>query len=458
MPKNFQHAVLVTRALGFRYLWIDSLCIIQDSKDDWAAEGSQMDKIYRHAFVTLAATSASTSEDGFLDYALKDRTFSIRPRRSQDQTSAPYGEDDIITVRFMESTHHDRMEPDVEESTWNKRGWTLQERHLSRRIIHFSRTQIFWECRRGFASECGQRILRLPCSITRVYGANDSSDDSDYSSDGEDSSPEKDENISEDTDDIVGSITDEQTMATRASLYNWWFQILADYSRRKLTYASDKFPAISGLVKELHAAHFDITQREDQYVAGVWIGALADCLLWMPEDPAQMIHPGTYRAPTWSWAHCDGAIIPSPMGYPDLTPDSSLVEYLGHEPVFETSDKHGRIKSALLRLRASIIRIRSGEICVGADTTRRRMTLIDGAESLGFIRFDHVKSVTYEIDTDELYAMPVKVQKLSLSDRSGLVLRRGNVPDTFERVGVFQLDQEHLGAFLSAGKETVTLV
>ena len=66
MSQNLQDAVVVTRLLGLRYLWIDSLCIIQDSKSDWEEEGSKMDQVYKNAYVTLAATSATTSHDGFL--------------------------------------------------------------------------------------------------------------------------------------------------------------------------------------------------------------------------------------------------------------------------------------------------------------------------------------------------------------------------------------------------------
>lgn len=75
MPQNFQDAIVITRALGSRYIWIESLCIVQDSNADWAYEGSQMDKAYKFARLTLAAASASTSEHGFLDYNFKDRTF-----------------------------------------------------------------------------------------------------------------------------------------------------------------------------------------------------------------------------------------------------------------------------------------------------------------------------------------------------------------------------------------------
>jgi hypothetical protein len=61
MPQNFQDAVFMTRALRSRYIWIDSLCIIQDSPEDWAREGSEMDKVYNFARLTLGATSASNS-------------------------------------------------------------------------------------------------------------------------------------------------------------------------------------------------------------------------------------------------------------------------------------------------------------------------------------------------------------------------------------------------------------
>jgi hypothetical protein len=118
-----------------------------------------MDKIYNFATLTLAATSASLSEDGFLEYKLKDRTFIIplmhRPSPSKafspSQGSAP----DQIMAQHQETRFYDRMEPSIDDTIWNWRGWTLQERYLSRGILDFTQTQIFWECQREFASECG---------------------------------------------------------------------------------------------------------------------------------------------------------------------------------------------------------------------------------------------------------------------------------------------------------------
>ncbi|KAF4836161.1 hypothetical protein CGCSCA4_v012355 [Colletotrichum siamense] len=66
LPKTFQDAITVTRALGIDFIWVDSLCIIQDDPDDWAKEASQMASIYRNAYITIAVTSAAGGEEGFL--------------------------------------------------------------------------------------------------------------------------------------------------------------------------------------------------------------------------------------------------------------------------------------------------------------------------------------------------------------------------------------------------------
>jgi hypothetical protein len=62
--RTFRHAVSITRSLGIRYLWIDAICIIQDSEEDWAAEASKMASIYRNSYLTIAATWAPSSAHG----------------------------------------------------------------------------------------------------------------------------------------------------------------------------------------------------------------------------------------------------------------------------------------------------------------------------------------------------------------------------------------------------------
>ena len=71
---QFYDATVITRKLGYGYLWIDSLCIIQDSADDWEAEGQNMGNIYMNASLTIAAAGAKDSDGGMLrdDYRVED--------------------------------------------------------------------------------------------------------------------------------------------------------------------------------------------------------------------------------------------------------------------------------------------------------------------------------------------------------------------------------------------------
>ncbi|CAN9447774.1 unnamed protein product [Alternaria alternata] len=467
-PLNFQHAIFVTRALGL--------------SSDWAKEGAQMDKVYRSAFVTLAATSASTSEDGFLDYMLADKTFTIPLPRYPDRQLAVGSPDTVVTesivARYMEGRDTQHMETDVDGSTWNERAWTLQERHLARRIIHFSANQIFWECRRGFASECGYRIMRLPVSLTRTYGADSSSEEFSDEDVEDAASPlaRSGSEISERLSTSEGSDSEsdswDHTLATRSAVYFWWFQILADYSRRKLTFASDKFPAISGLVKELnHTLLTQVTYEEDQYIAGLWLGALADSLLWAPERPEAMTDPadpGVYRAPSWSWARWDGATIPYSRGgrWPDIRPEDSTIEYIGHDVELNTLNEYGSIRLAFLTLRAGIAQIVRKKRYTENNTAGRTMGTYhiaweDAGESLGFMTYDQIGLMGSEEASDHLYAMQVKVHESTSSTpntRCGLVLRLGTTAGTYERVGTFQLDDEHSGAFSTIEREDVILV
>lgn len=64
LPKTFVDAIRIARLFGLRYLWIDSLCIVQDSQEDWVHEADIMSKVYRYAFVNIAATGAAQSDEG----------------------------------------------------------------------------------------------------------------------------------------------------------------------------------------------------------------------------------------------------------------------------------------------------------------------------------------------------------------------------------------------------------
>ncbi|KAK3291360.1 uncharacterized protein B0H64DRAFT_331111 [Chaetomium fimeti] len=138
LPRTFRDAVEVTRAIGAQYLWIDSLCIVQDDPHDWHNESQRMERVYASAYCTLAAIRASSPEDGFLAAAA-----AVAP-------SLPPGgvEDEIYVCEMV-----DDFDEHVSRSELQRRGWVLQERALSRRTIHFTDKQTYWECADVYHSE-----------------------------------------------------------------------------------------------------------------------------------------------------------------------------------------------------------------------------------------------------------------------------------------------------------------
>ena len=126
LPKTYKDAICVARNLGVRFLWIDSLCIVQDDPDDWASESRRMEEVYASAYCTIAASSAS---DGFL---------SPPDIESTGHTDTP------VAARI--DGVHQHFQRDVERGKLNQRGWVLQERALSRRVIHFTGEHAYWEC------------------------------------------------------------------------------------------------------------------------------------------------------------------------------------------------------------------------------------------------------------------------------------------------------------------------
>ncbi|KAL2277522.1 hypothetical protein FJTKL_15438 [Diaporthe vaccinii] len=137
MPPTFRDAVRVTRALGVRYLWIDSLCIIQKNAADWRTESGKMEDVFNNAYCTIAASSASSSLEGFLG---------PRPPRDTIRLATSSGP-------FYLAEAIDDFATDVEKSILSSRGWVFQERALSRRTIFFTSTQVYWECGDGVICE-----------------------------------------------------------------------------------------------------------------------------------------------------------------------------------------------------------------------------------------------------------------------------------------------------------------
>lgn len=261
--KTFQDAIVAALEMGMPYLWIDSLCIVQDDVEDWRHQSSFMDDIYMNAIVTITAHSygGQTPDDdgggGFLDNALTAEGDEPSLLGTTDTGSAGEGGGVLYARR-------DRMfEVDIFNSPLSQRGWILQERLLSPRIVHFFPSQIFYEGRLFGIVRAEDRTpaFRDPDKLREVVFR-----------------PEN------------------QAGATPLD----WFRVVERYSACRLTQDADKLVAISGIAK-----HFQ--QRSGvRYLAGLWADRAAKGLLWLARGPSLARRPG--RAPSWSWASVDGPI------------------------------------------------------------------------------------------------------------------------------------------------------
>ena len=147
LPATFKDAVLVTRALGRRYLWIDSICIIQEGiKADFEQEGKRMEDVYSGAYCVIAATSSTGHSSGFL----KPRKRDWVALRRETKSEAPF----YVCQRI------DNFKEHVLDGALNRRGWVLQEHALARRTIFFAEHQTYWECGNGVRCETMTKLRK----------------------------------------------------------------------------------------------------------------------------------------------------------------------------------------------------------------------------------------------------------------------------------------------------------
>jgi Heterokaryon incompatibility protein (HET) len=135
LPATFRHAVEVTESLSLQYLWIDSLCILQDSPADWERECKIMGDIYSNAFINIAASTATDSNGGL--FGSRD-PLDITPCVVRIRFAERAGEDELY-VFWAE----DQVKTPIADAPLNKRAWVLQERLLAPRTVHFTRPKIF---------------------------------------------------------------------------------------------------------------------------------------------------------------------------------------------------------------------------------------------------------------------------------------------------------------------------
>lgn len=348
MPANFYDATVVTRKLGYRYFWIDSLCIIQDSTEDWETESQSMGNIYMNASLTIAAGAAKDSDGGMLrdDYRAEDmgaqlgqlqdpsrwffqdrRVLNLYQFSEAKPKQAPISDTEDNNGRneptsgYLKVYEGERTEivtleswfsfSDKEEN-WYRctvvgplayRGWCLQERLLSHRILYYGVRQLYWQCASSREAADGESFPTSARTSFRNLG-----------SEATESPDLLGLKRLHEAYDIHRSLnTTRKKIETK--IYRTWHSVIFAYVNRRLTKQTDKLPALMGMARIIH----ELTG--DTYVAGFWQKNLLVSLIWT--HTASSIRESDYRSiseiylidkpqweqekpelegPSWSWA------------------------------------------------------------------------------------------------------------------------------------------------------------
>lgn len=292
LPKTFQEAIDFASRLrkDVRYIWIDALCIIQNSDEDWNTESVKMYDVYRNSFCNISATHAMDNSMGLFRQRDPQHLWEDEIRLNIDglptsffQKSKLGAEPLLRRCGILDATSWTRS---IEEAPVNKRAWVLQERLLAPRVLHFGLNHISWECRELEATESlpyGTSDLqlkdgivlektRLKASLPQDYGPRSLVPDPDHS-------------------------------AWQA--HECWKRIIERYSTTAITKQSDRLIALAGIAQMISRQ----IGSKVLYVAGLWEKWLASQLLWRVNSAWSngtysfpQRRASTYIAPSFSWA------------------------------------------------------------------------------------------------------------------------------------------------------------
>ncbi|RSM09580.1 hypothetical protein CDV31_007686 [Fusarium ambrosium] len=265
LPLTFRELITVSRRFSIRYAWIDALCIIQDSPQDWASESAAMRHVYANSACTIAASASSGPEGGLFRSRHPEL---MRPGVVNIAYGDGMSEDYYIWEKDYWSIHFDRSE-------LLKRGWIFQERFLSPRVLYFGHEQILWECMTDNKCE------GFPGGIP------------DHTSD----------KSSHAVSQVVASRSsglDGQEAPFSDDMFNLWGGLVERYAGCSLTKQTDKLAAFAGIAKLFQE------NTGDEYVSGLWKTCLAEMLCWKVFHPEP--GPADYLAPSWSWASVQSSV------------------------------------------------------------------------------------------------------------------------------------------------------
>ncbi|KAH9225374.1 hypothetical protein K456DRAFT_1327372 [Colletotrichum gloeosporioides 23] len=308
LSRVIQDCITIARNLNIQYVWIDALCIIQDSFDDWKIHSSAMPGIYANATLNVVS-GGEDSRSGFLRRRISP-TFS--PVCIDDSKNVHLGwlgtesycdAQGLNVVRYADGWRY--LSPP------HTRAWTLQEIRLARRNLVFQadtwlgnfdsetptllNSQLYMQCQKEIKWDTGRKRQGAPDLLTD------------------------------------------------------WYNLAEDYSEQRLTRSSDRLLGLTAVAKK----HAEVNKHCGNYLAGIWSNELLSGLLWRTKSSTDyLIEQDRYVAPSWSWAKDD---VPIEFLRPGEIAMTATVSDYSTEPI--SDDIYGAVKNGNIVLGSNFLSI-----------------------------------------------------------------------------------------------------
>ncbi|KAE9372590.1 HET-domain-containing protein [Stipitochalara longipes BDJ] len=334
LPLTFQHAITICSWLDFEYIWIDSLCIMQDSKQDWEVQSAVMGDVYKYAFLNIAALSSKSDYEGFISTRDTRVVFGFRASFSRILNRDPNGKNtkgqECILLQGKAKLLWDFMNDTPGLNGFSAplftRAWVYQERNLARRTLAFDKSRVYWACDEGSRCEHPEWGVFQSQGLRNLL------------------------------DSVLGptSITQEnnaEDLRMQINAFDMrWHGIVTSYTLCNLTKHTDKLMAISSIARELASTKI-VNKR---YLAGLWDVNLLFQLGWITVEggktsPRKRLEDDEYVAPSWSWASIDAPVQPNFI-FPSSTTLIALADVRAADVTLATDYEFGSVKSGYIRL------------------------------------------------------------------------------------------------------------
>jgi hypothetical protein len=408
LPKTLRDAIFVTRGLGFRYLWVDALCILQDSTADQKVELARMRHYYRSAVVVITASGAGNVEDGFLHEQ--------KPQRAGTEQMSSGPKNRVLNVPFY-SPEYDFGRLTIEEvyQEYNpdnepirNRGWTLQEGLLCPRNLIFPSTGgVIWQC--YMAETVYGKVYYRKYNFRTQHNLHLLSE-------------------------YIDAPSLERGFPRAEKLHSAWLGLVEDYSQRTLGVLDDKLVAIAGLAEEFDALW---GKHIGTYLAGHWENYLVQSLCWWVsrDDPSQpRPKPKIYRAPSWSWAAVDGGVNWWPAG----------LDMGGHNPQIEIVDYSAELAFGAVKYGSLTVKgILKNVFWNVPEKNAKDLDLYDNANKQRYLgkgrpdTMDVYATGSRMADVLLLYTRSDRREQVEHDEVAGLVLEKVS-NNVYCRIGIFQ--------------------